>query len=38
MTDKTPVEYIIETVDLHKSFGNLHVLKGVSERVRPPGR
>jgi len=35
VTDKTPVEYMIETVDLHKSFGNLHVLKGVSERVRP---
>lgn len=25
---------LIQTVDLHKSFGKLHVLKGVSETVR----
>ena len=26
---------MIRTVDLHKSFGRLHVLKGVSEHIRP---
>jgi polar amino acid transport system ATP-binding protein len=26
---------MIETVNLHKSFGSLHVLKGVNERIRP---
>jgi ABC-type polar amino acid transport system ATPase subunit len=26
---------VIKTVDLHKSFGKLHVLKGVSERIAP---
>jgi len=26
---------VIKTVDLHKSFGDLHVLKGVSEHIKP---
>lgn len=26
---------MIKTVDLHKSFGKLHVLRGVSEHIRP---
>ena len=28
-------EAMIKTVDLHKSFGSLHVLKGVSEQIMP---
>ncbi len=28
-------EYLIQTVDLHKSFGDLHVLKGVNEYIKP---
>lgn len=26
---------MIKTVDLHKSFGDLHVLKGISEHIKP---
>jgi polar amino acid transport system ATP-binding protein len=28
-------EPIIKTIDLHKSFGKLHVLKGVNEQIMP---
>ena len=28
-------EPMIKTIDLHKSFGSLHVLKGVSEQIMP---
>ncbi len=34
MSDKN-YKYIIETQDLHKSFGKLEVLKGVSEKILP---
>ena len=34
MSDKN-YQYIIETQDLHKSFGKLEVLKGVSEKILP---
>ena len=33
MSDANPVEVMIEVIDLHKHFKDLHVLKGVSTRV-----
>lgn len=34
MTDNTNAQVMLEVKDLHKSFGNLHVLKGVNETIR----
>jgi glutamine transport system ATP-binding protein len=33
MSDKTPPEVMIEVVDLHKHFKDLHVLKGISAKI-----